>query len=135
ILSTFFLSTQQVKPKLLMVSERPQWFGASCSELVFSYPSFETARRRRRRRRRRKSFFFRTLSSKHMVFGFLHALQSLSAAALQGSSRATSLVEALHPTPRTPSLLERRRDRLLFSGQQLSSLAWRDSKARRIGTV
>ncbi|CAL9159983.1 unnamed protein product [Musa hybrid cultivar] len=31
-----------------MLSERPQWFGASCSELVFSYPSFETARRRRR---------------------------------------------------------------------------------------
>ncbi|THU65632.1 hypothetical protein C4D60_Mb05t05670 [Musa balbisiana] len=133
MLSTFFLSTQQVKPKLLILSERPQWFGASCSELVFSKEEEEEEEEEEKS----------TLSSKHMVFGFLHsgkgmvncALQSLSAAALQGSSRATSLDEALHPTPRTPSLLERRRDRLSFSGQQPSSLAWRDSKARRISTV
>ncbi|THU65638.1 hypothetical protein C4D60_Mb05t05730 [Musa balbisiana] len=37
-----FVITEQVKPKLLMLSERVHWFCASCSKLVYSYPSFET---------------------------------------------------------------------------------------------
>ncbi|URE07279.1 hypothetical protein MUK42_19854 [Musa troglodytarum] len=34
--------SEHVKPKLLMLSERLHWFCASCSKLVYSYPSFET---------------------------------------------------------------------------------------------